>query len=234
VVSGNKYRVSRSLKSCKISQSCRFERFKWTRHVRALLYEQRKHFPSTLSNVLATSVGPFAMLRSALVGSAMRLSSGLGIVLAVEGFIVRKVAPMGEATSPLFAAGAQGNRVFGLNHCFCSFQQGMHIDQNVQGRPLTQYYVPGFPSLSVSNLLRMLPFFQLVNVWTPLSDAAIIRPLVLMDLQSLNASRDLVSHSHVNDIILLAYSPHQRYYYFPSLQFGDAVVFGTTTTPHSR
>ncbi len=159
-----------------------------------------------------------ANLKRLLRGSIFQLSIGTTIIVAAEGFIVRKVAPMGQAADAAFAAGASG----------------VHIDQNAAGRPLTQMHIPHVPWLSVSNLLLYgAPFVRLVNVWSALSDRVVFRPLVLLDTQTVNVSADLVAHSHANDIVLVRHSPAHTAHYKPTMRRGEAWVFDTTRSPHA-
>ncbi len=127
-----------------------FEYFRWWPEVISFFDNEAELFPPTLSDVLNTGASEsYRHLRSLLVGSFLPLSNGLGLMLASEGIIVRKVLPLGQSAEEGFGGGARA----------------VHIDQDILGFPLTSFHLPFCSWASVSNLLFYFPFFRLVNIW---------------------------------------------------------------------
>ncbi len=183
-----------------------------THRLSDLLLEHRNAFGSTTKNVMDTVISPsFAALDSAMFLSIdpVKLPHRSSICLKCGGYIVRKVGPSGSQVDPDFPIGAEG----------------MHIDQDIRGEPISSMF-------GVSWLLQYVPFVYLVNYWIPLVDLAIIRPLVVMDMTSL--SEENVFHvTNGNDLKLVSFNNSQKVYFKPKMRFGEAAVFFTGFTPHS-
>ena len=65
----------------------------------------------------------------------------------------------------------------------------------------------------------------------PLKDA-IIRPLILMDMSSLNERQNVYQHKNGNDMFLIGYNESQKFFFRKS-EFGKAAIFFTGRTPHA-
>jgi hypothetical protein len=189
--------------------------FEYTQVSRTLADVLRKHrarFSNTIGNVMQTVVDDsFRALANAVDLSldVVKLPGRLTVCFKCAGFIVRKVGPLGAAVEEGFAGGAMG----------------MHIDQDLRGEPLA--------SMGLGWLFEWVPWLRLVNVWMPLSDEAIIRPLVIVDTQSASRAEQVYRHSNGNDLMLLGFAESQRVYFKPRMRLGEAAVFLTGGTPHS-
>jgi hypothetical protein len=60
-----------------------------------------------------------------------------------------------------------------------------------------------------------------------------VRPLVVVDTQSVSWDEHVYRHSNGNDLMLLGFAESQRIYYKPRMRLGEAAVFLTGATPHS-
>ena len=73
--------------------------------------------------------------------------------------------------------------------------------------------------------------FAIVNVWRPINNPALTSPLTLCDATSFD-TKDLVpterrAQDRIGELMLVSFNPKHRWFYFPNMQPGEAILLKT-------